>query len=70
MTRLRWGVWVLLIAITFGVMEGIALYTGTPTLSRAVWDASVAFPLLPFIAGMLCGGLGVHFWWPNQGLKQ
>lgn len=67
MTRWLWGVWLLCILATFGLMEGLALHGGTVTLSQTVWDASSAFPLLPFLAGLLCGGLATHFWWREGG---
>jgi uncharacterized membrane protein len=37
--------------------------TDTPTLSQTVWHASEVFPLLPWLGGVLMGGLAVHFWW-------
>lgn len=58
-----WAIWVLGIAVTFAIGESWALYHNKPTLSRSVWTWSVAFPLLPFLAGLLAGGLAVHFWW-------
>lgn len=58
-----WAGWVALIAASFGAMEGWALTHGRATLSRSVWTWSKNFPLLPFLAGLLAGGLAVHFWW-------
>lgn len=66
MRRWIWGVWLLIIIASFGAMEGCALDSGTVTLSQTVWDTSAAFPLLPFLAGLLCGGLAVHFWWGGK----
>jgi len=63
MTYWLWGLWVFLIAVSFAVLESLALYRGRPTLSRSVWTWSKNFPLLPFLAGLLAGGLAVHFWW-------
>lgn len=67
MKKWIWGLWIVLIIVSFGIMEGIALNTGTPTLSQTVWDVSKSFPLLPFLAGLLSGGLAVHFWWREGG---
>lgn len=63
MSYWKWALWVFLIAASFAGFETLALMTGTPTLSRSVWTWSQAFPLLPFLAGLLAGGLAVHFWW-------
>lgn len=55
--------WVL--AVLFLLLyEAIALTVGRPTLSRMVWNATKAWPPLPFVAGVVVGGLAVHFWWP------
>ena len=58
-----WAAWVALIAISFAFFEAWALVHKQATLSRSVWTWSKAFPLLPFLAGLLAGGLAVHFWW-------
>lgn len=58
-----WGAWVIFFAVSFAVFETYALVTGRATLSRSVWTWSKNFPLLPFLAGLLAGGLAVHFWW-------
>jgi uncharacterized membrane protein YoaK (UPF0700 family) len=58
-----WTVWLLLIASSFAALESYALTKNKTTLSRHVWNASRAWPLLPFVVGAMCGGLAVHFWW-------
>lgn len=58
-----WTAWLLLIVITFAIAEGYALHKNKPTLSQYVWRLSKAWPLFPFIAGALTGGIAVHFWW-------
>jgi hypothetical protein len=58
-----WSVWLAVIVFSFALFEGLALYRGTPTLSRYVWTLSKAFPLFPWFAGVLTGGLAVHFFW-------
>jgi hypothetical protein len=58
-----WAGWLLLLITSFSIFEGWNLYKGTPTLSASVWTWSKNFPLLPWIAGVLVGGLAVHFWW-------
>jgi len=40
-----------------------AIETGHPTISRQVRTAAQAFGLLPFLVGLVCGGLAVHFFW-------
>ena len=52
--------------------EWWALATGGQTLSRAMWDATQAWPLLIFIVGMVVGSLATHFWWiwrPSESKK-
>ena len=61
--NLYWSIWLLGIVLTFAAGEGYALYTGRTTLSRYVWDLSAAFPPFPWIAGIMTGFLGAHFWW-------
>jgi len=56
-----WFGWLCAIAFSFGVLE--ALGWNTLTLSRFVWDLSVKWPLIIYLAGCLSGGLAVHFWW-------
>lgn len=58
-----WVFWILAIAVTFGILEGVAIKTGRTTLSRTVWIVSKAWPPLPFVAGFLAGFLACHFWW-------
>lgn len=69
MKRWYWGVWILLVIGSFGVLEGYALYTQSWTLSATIWDAQIAFPLLAALWGLFVGGLTVHFFWTNQGPK-
>lgn len=61
--KLVWTGWLLFVAISFGVLEGIALATGATTLSRFTWDLTLAWPLIPVLYGIVLGGLAVHFWW-------
>ena len=44
--------------------EGYTLLNAIPgdTLSEAVWAVSMDYPLLPFLAGILCG----HFFWQRK----
>jgi len=63
MSLWAWAAWITAIAVSFAGLEAWALVQGRPTLSRSVWIWSKAFPLLPFLAGLLAGGLAVHFWW-------
>jgi len=58
-----WTVWLILIGATFAIGETYALMNKRQTLSRWVWTVSKAFPLFPWIVGVLVGGLAVHFWW-------
>lgn len=59
----KWAAWLLLIAVSFSVMEGYSLYDNTATLSRFVWTVSSYFPAFPWIAGFITGFLVCHFWW-------
>lgn len=61
-----WSAWLLLIVLSFGVLEGIALYQGEDdaiTLSRWTWDLTLAWPLFPVLYGGIFLGLAVHFFW-------
>jgi len=58
-----WAAWWILIFVSFGALEAYALSTNRTTLSRWVWTASKAFPLLPFIVGFVIGVLACHFFW-------
>ncbi len=58
-----WPLWILALITSFAVFEYVALTTGRTTLSRWVWNASKAWPPLVFVAGLIAGGLAVHFWW-------
>ena len=64
-----WTVWLVILVVSFGFLEGYAIHTGGTTLSAYVWHLSKGWPPLPFVAGLVAGGLAVHFWWTNQGLK-
>lgn len=67
--RFYWPIWLMLLAISFAIPEGLALATHGETLSEWVWRLSKAWPLIIFIAGLLAGGLAVHFWWQGEGLR-
>ena len=54
--------WVTAVAILLGY-EWFALATGRKTLSRQVFDWTQAWGLFPWLAGVVCGGLAVHFFW-------
>lgn len=58
-----WAVWLFVIAVSFALFEGLALYRKTPTLSRWVWTVSKAWPPFPYVAGFITGFLACHFWW-------
>jgi uncharacterized membrane protein len=58
-----WALWLLTIIVSFALFEGYALKTGHMTLSRWVWTISKAFPLFPWLAGVLTGVLATHFFW-------
>lgn len=61
---IAWLVWLAVIVGGFAVIEGMALASGTPsTLSDfVVWLSGVWGPL-PFVLGVIVGGMAVHFWW-------
>lgn len=58
-----WAGWIILLIVTFGVMEGWALKTGKPSLSATIWTWQKNFPLFGPLLGLLFGGLLVHFFW-------
>ena len=65
--ELFWGLFILGFVVVFAVAETYAIRTNRATLSRTVWEATQNFPLLPFIVGLIFGGLGVHFFWTCEG---
>lgn len=60
-----WTVWWVAILMSFIMLEAIAFKyrEDGPTLSRFMWTLGQKFPLTIYFAGMLFGGLAVHFWW-------
>lgn len=54
--------WIACIIILLGY-EFFALTTGRRTLSRQMWLWSEAWPLMPWLMGVVMGGLAVHFYW-------
>jgi hypothetical protein len=46
--------WLVLLVAAL-VFEAVAILKGWRTLSQIVWRVSAGFPLLPFLAGVLCG---------------
>lgn len=65
-----WTAWLLCLIASFAVLEGYALYSNGLTLSRFTWIVTKDWPLMPWLCGVLAGGLAVHFFWTNQGLGQ
>jgi threonine/homoserine/homoserine lactone efflux protein len=59
MAALAW----ILAAMLLLAYEFFALATGRKTLSRQMWEWSQAWPLLPWLVGVVMGGLAVHFFW-------
>ena len=59
-----WLAFILSFILIFAVLEGHAIKANKTTLSRFVWNATKAWPPLPFVLGNFTGGLAVHFWWP------
>ena len=61
-------IWAIFIAVIFSAFLALEIYQrahGKPTLSRAILDLQARFPLYSFIAGMVIGGLAVHFFAHN-----
>lgn len=57
-----WAAWAGGSLAVFGAIEGWALATGRPTLSRQVYDASKRWLIVPFLSGCAVGALANHFW--------
>lgn len=49
--------------IGFAVLEGWAIKKGGLTLSMYTWILSQAWGPMPFVLGLIVGGLAVHFYW-------
>jgi len=58
-----WTGWLLSLIASFAVLEGWAIAHGGVTLSQFTATVSRAWPLLPWVCGLIVGGLAVHFWW-------
>lgn len=58
-----WTGWLLLLVLSFAILEGIALAKHGLTLSMYTWHLSEQWPPLIWVCGVLVGGLAVHFWW-------
>jgi len=58
-----WVGWLVFLAASFAAFEGYALTHGKTTLSRFTWNISKAFPLFPWLVGVLVGVLACHMWW-------
>jgi hypothetical protein len=43
------------------IYEAWAIIRGHPTITDQVRDANKGFVLLPFLSGLIIGGLAVHF---------
>lgn len=49
--------------VSFAFFEIVALRYGGLTLSMFTWQLSEKWPPIIWLAGVLAGGLAVHFWW-------
>jgi hypothetical protein len=61
-----WVFWLVLIAISFGCIEGAAIISNRTTLSRTVWVISKNWPPFPWAVGVVVGFLAAHFFWIAQ----
>jgi len=57
--KTKHGIYALLILVL--ALEVWALITGHQTISQVVWVASFTYPIIPFLAGVVCG----HLFWPS-----
>ena len=62
-----WTAWFVVWMMLFAGFESFAIMTGRETLSVYVRNVSAAWGPLPFLMGLVVGGLAVHFWWTGQG---
>jgi hypothetical protein len=62
-----WPAFWIIVAISFGCLEGYALKTGKMTLSRWNWNMEKAWSPWGICFGLVAGGLLVHLFWPGQG---
>lgn len=58
-----WTAWLVAIAASFAVLEGLSIKYKGKTLSRFTAEIAYGWPLMPFIYGSLFSGLAVHFFW-------
>jgi hypothetical protein len=62
-----WTSWLLFLIVSFAALEGYAISkTDGVTLSQFTAEVSAAWPLMPWVLGVLAGGLAVHFFWHWQ----
>jgi hypothetical protein len=57
-----WWIWLLLVALTFGIHELWAGMTGNQMLTQYVRASTKRFPILIFWMGVCVGALCMHFW--------
>lgn len=63
MTALQsWWIWLVIVAVTFGVHELWAGLTGNQMLTDYVRATTLRFPILIFFLGMAVGAAAFHFW--------
>jgi len=59
-----WFIWLIVLFMSFIVLEARAINRGGVTLSATVRGWAETWPLLPFMVGLVFGVLGAHFFWP------
>ena len=62
-----WSAWLIVLVLSFAAFEFYALYTNRTSLSRYVWNMTQAWPPFGWVAGVITGGLAMHFFWVCQG---
>jgi hypothetical protein len=60
---LFWSLFWVAVIVAFAIGEWASIRYNGKTLSHVVSVAAFNWPLLPYIYGILTGGLAVHFFW-------
>jgi hypothetical protein len=62
-TGATWLEWAAAFAVSFAVLEGLAVLHHQTTLSRAIWKLEYKWPLFGPLWGLVIGTLSAHFFW-------
>ena len=60
--RIVWTIWLLAVVASFFIFEVWAVTSGGTTLSRYIWEASQAWPIIPIVFVIAIVAIIIHLW--------